>query len=95
MAHTTHDIGDTKVLTGTFRNASGALANPTTVTLRVRKPDGTTSTVSNSNSSTGIYTASVPLDQSGVWRYKWWGTGAVAEAGEGWFTVRRERVAAA
>ena len=61
----------------------------------MRKPDGTETTyASPTHASTGVYTHDVTFDQSGVWRYRWEGTGAVAEAGEGMLTVRRQRVGA-
>lgn len=91
----TYDIGDVVKLTGTFRDVDGDLANPTTVTLTVLEPDGTTSTPSASSSSTGIYTATVTIDQSGTWRYRWEGTGDVVTAEEGSFDVRPRRVPAA
>ena len=91
----TYDVGDTRTLTGTFHNAAGALADPTAVTLTVRKPDGTESTPTATHASTGVYTYALTFDQSGVWRYRFAGTGTVAEAGEQMLTVRRQRVGAA
>lgn len=91
----THDIGDVVKLTGTFKNASGTLTDPDTVTLTVLEPDGTTSTPTASSSSTGIWTANVTIDQSGTWRYRFEGTGAVVTAEEGAFDVRPRRVPAA
>ena len=38
---TVYDIGDRPVITATFRNDADALTDPTTVTVRVREPDGT------------------------------------------------------
>lgn len=90
----TYDVGDTRTLTGTFRNAAGALTDPTAVVLTVRKPDGTETVTSTTHASTGVYTAAVSFDQSGVWRYRFEGTGTVAEAGEQMLTVRRQRVGA-
>jgi uncharacterized protein YfaS (alpha-2-macroglobulin family) len=91
----THDIGDAVRVTCTFRNEAGALANPTAVTLQVRAPSGTVTTVSNSSTGTGVYSGVVSPDAEGVWRYRFTGTGAVAQAQEGMFTVRRRRVPAA
>jgi hypothetical protein len=90
----TYDIGDAVRVSVTFRNEAGALANPTSVTLTVRAPDETVTTVSNSTSTTGIYSGVVTPDAEGVWRYRFTGTGAVAQAQEGMFTVRRRRVPA-
>lgn len=41
---------------------------------------------------TGVYKGEVAIDSSGLWRYRWEGTGAITEAGEGSFHVRRQRV---
>ncbi|GMU80033.1 MAG: hypothetical protein AMXMBFR46_28210 [Acidimicrobiia bacterium] len=91
----THDIGDVVKLTGTFRDAAGDLADPTAVTVTVLEPDGTTSTPTASSASTGVWTATVSIDQSGTWRYRWAGTGVVVTAEEGAFDVRPRRVPAA
>lgn len=87
---TTYDVGDLVRLTGTFRNSSDALTN-TTAVCTVRKPDGTASTPSVTNGSTGVYTVDVTLDQEGHWFYRWAGTGDVVAAEEGEFYVRRRR----
>ena len=41
--------------------------DPATLTCTVRKPDGTSSTVSVTKLSTGHYTASIPLTTAGSW----------------------------
>ena len=43
---------------------------------------------------TGVYKATLTIDQAGTWRYRWAGTGAVAEMEQGVFMVRRDRVTA-
>lgn len=88
---TTYDIGDLVTLTATLTNTAGTLSDPTSVTLTVRKPDGSSSTVSNTRSSTGVYTADVTIDQAGEWNYRWEGTGALVVAEEGQFYVRPRR----
>ncbi len=89
-----HDIGDTITPYVDFKNAAGAAAAPTTVVLTVLKPNGTTSTPAVTTPSLGRYEATVAIDQSGTWTYRWVGTGAVAAAEEGSFYVRRSLVLA-
>jgi hypothetical protein len=75
---------DTEVeLKGTFRRTSDdALTSPTDVTLEVLDPAGTLTTYTLAASqvteeSTGVFTRAEVLDQSGVWYYRYKGTGAV------------------
>lgn len=90
---TDYDVGDLVRLTITVRDEAGTIADPAVVLLTVRKPDGTTSVVANSRTATGIYTAAVPIDQSGVWWYRWEGTGGAATtAEEGMLSVRMRQV---
>lgn len=80
---------------GTFRNSAGALADPTTVKVTVRKPDGTTTTYTYGTdsevvkSSTGIYYINLDTTSNrGLWLYTWWSTGSVqADSGERSFYV--------
>jgi len=87
----TYDVGDVAVVTAMF-TVSGTLTDPTAVTLRVRKPDGTTAVVTNTRTSLGLFTANITIDASGVWYYRWLGTGSAAAAEEGTFRVRTQRV---
>lgn len=89
-----YDIGDAVRLTGTFRNAAGTLTDPTTVTLKHEDPSGNETSLTYAGgtvtkSSTGIYYADVTVDESGTWKYKWIGTGTVAQADEGAFWGKR------
>lgn len=74
---------DTEVeLKGTFRDASENLVDPTEVTLYVLPPGGTLATYTYgaaevTKESEGIYTRAQVLDASGVWYYRYKGTGAV------------------
>jgi hypothetical protein len=83
-----YDIGDRVRLTGTFHDEAYALANPSVVTLTVRKPDGTLLTPTPTNPSTGVFTALVDLDTSGRWTFRYAGTGTLVTAGEDGFSVR-------
>ena len=87
--------GDAVTLTATFKDSSGALADPTDVTLEVQDPNGTITTYTYSlstitKSSTGIYTRNVSLTDNGTWEYEWQGTGAVAKVGNGRINVRAQ-----
>jgi hypothetical protein len=86
-------VGDTVVLYADFRvNATGALTDPDTVTLKVRVPSATTTTYTYvgttiTKTSTGKYTRSISLTEAGIWAYQWAGTGAVAKVEEGTIEV--------
>jgi len=77
---------DTEVeLKGTFRDADGNLVDPTEVTLQVRTPAGVISSYTYgaaevTRESLGVFTKGVTLDASGVWYYRYKGTGAVVVA---------------
>lgn len=75
-----YDKGQTVKLSTAFTDANGAAANPTTVTCKVEKPDGTETTYTSvstpaiANPTTGTYTLLIVADQSGMWSYRWEGT---------------------
>lgn len=92
----TYDKGDLITLTGTFTNAGGTATDPTTITLKVKKPGTALATYTYALSqvtktSTGVYTRNTSLDTVGTWWYRWEGTGTVEAAVEGWFEVREPR----
>ena len=60
-----YDLGDKVYLTWNTVDSSGAAVNPGTVTLNITQPDGTTSSVTTSTSTTGTYTASFLPTQVG------------------------------
>lgn len=84
-----YDVGDTVRVTATFRNENGALDDPADVACIIRRPNGVNIEPTPTSSSTGIWSATVNIDDSGVWRYRFEGDD-VAE--EGSFVVRRQRV---
>lgn len=89
MAETTYVLGDIAELTVTFKVGS-TLTDPTTVSAVVRKPDGSTTTYSVPtivHTSTGVFYVDVTTDQVGEWGFKWVGTGAAADVGQGVFYV--------
>lgn len=72
----------------------GAETDPTSVSLKVRAPDGTVTTYSYpaqvQRSATGRYYLDVTPSAAGTWHYKWTATGAVAVQAEGSFRVREQ-----
>jgi hypothetical protein len=87
----TYDLGDSVGLKFTVKakdivTGVETLTNAT-VTLVVTKPDGSTTSPSVTNASTGIYTAAVAPDQAGEWLYRWAATGAATTAEDGAFLV--------
>jgi hypothetical protein len=80
--------GQGVVLSNTFKNTAGALTDPTTVTLTVRRPDGTVDTPTAVKDSTGTYHADyTSTTQAGAYVWRWSGTGALIADSEGTFMV--------
>jgi hypothetical protein len=79
MADNIYQVGDLVPLQATFRDAAGALAN-TTVALTVRAPDGTITTPTPTNPSTGVYHYDLAASQPGLWWYTFKGTGTIQAA---------------
>lgn len=78
-------------LSNTF-SVSGTPTDPTTVTLAVTSPTGTTTTYTYADgeitrSSAGVYTKDVACTESGVWTYVWTGTGTASDVQAGTWTV--------
>lgn len=95
---TTYDIGDVVRISTAFTQSSVAI-DPTTVSLVVREPDGTTTTYSYAGAtvtkdSTGNYHKDLTISGSaGIYRYRWTSTGTGAASEESWFEVQPRRVA--
>ncbi len=93
-----YDIGDTRNLSVTF-SVGGSLTDPTTVTFKMKEPDGTETTYvfgtdpELTNPSTGVYTVSWPITQSGIHRYKFVATGTVEQAEQLTFLAREDGTA--
>lgn len=88
----TYNIGDTVYLPSTFA-VSGVATDPTTITLTIKEPDGTSTDYTYAlsqvtKSATGIYYKNFSPDQVGMHFYCWTGTGTVATAQEDWFMVK-------
>lgn len=80
------DVGDAVILSTQVRNTAGALTDATVVLL-VTKPDGSTTSPAVSHDGTGLYSASLTVDQAGLWQYKWTASGAVVSVEADQFTV--------
>lgn len=91
-----YNVGDSVRAWGTFKAASWtvtsgvpsatyALADPTTITLTVRTPSGTSTSYTYAagtvlKHSTGVYYKEISLTERGVWLLSWIGTGGVIAA---------------
>lgn len=87
-----YEVGDVVRITGTFTNTSGVAADPTAVTILVKRRDGATTTYTFAGgtvtkSATGIFYADHTVTAEGVYDYRIVGTGAVVTASEGTFQV--------
>lgn len=86
-----YSTGQPVRISATVRDLSGSLVNPTTLTLTVSKPDGTTqSYASPVSDGLGLYHQDVPvsdLSQIGHYAYKWTSTGTGAGESFGDFDV--------
>lgn len=93
----THDIGDIVQVKAIFRNQAGDLTDPTTIRLKIRRPDKTTSTYTYltdpevQRESLGVFISNLDIDQAGVWVYRWEGEGPVKAAEEHAFDIRRSK----
>lgn len=93
----TYDVGDVVHLTSEFTQ-NDVPFDPSTVSLKVTRPDGTQASYSYAGStvtkdSTGNYHVDIAITMRGTYRYRWFSTGAGAAAEESWFQVRSQRVA--
>lgn len=85
-------IGTDVTVEGTFRDTAGALIDPTLVKAWVISPsDVETEITPLQNPTVGLYTGIVAADETGVWEYRFVGTGSVNVAGESRFTVQRTK----
>lgn len=87
--------------TAAFTDLDGTATDPTAVLLMIVKPDGDALVYgwpspaadgTLTRESAGRFFADVDIDQSGTWRYRLEGTGAVVAASEGSLRVDRQRV---
>lgn len=95
------DLGDLHTLSALFQvesvpgdSTTLIPADPTTVVLRVRDPVGIISTPTPTRDALGMYHADIVVDRSGIWFYRWEGSGSAADNGDGQFFVRPSKVVA-
>lgn len=62
-----YEVGSVLPFEFSVYNSSGALANASATVVTVTAPDGTTTTPSVTNASTGVYTVDVTATMAGVW----------------------------
>jgi hypothetical protein len=82
------DIGDTAHLAITFADLNGTPTNPSTVVLTIQDPAGTQTTPSAANDGAGLYHYDLALALSGIYRFKWTGSGAINAVEEGEIAVK-------
>lgn len=75
-----YDLGDVATLAIQIKDNTGTLANATSVVATVTAPDGTTSTPSVTNGSTGNYSVAFTATQVGRHSIRWVATGTNAGA---------------
>lgn len=94
MPTNTYDKGDAVRLSADFKSG-GVFTDPTTVSLYVQDPDETeytyiyTITGAISRLSTGRYYYDLEVGKTGMWYYKYEGTGAVNQTAEAALIVKR------
>lgn len=88
-----YQIGDQPTVTGYFTAIdTGLPANPSAITIQVRKPDGTVTSYTQADATnpavgTWRFSFPAPLDQDGLWRVRFAGTAGVVAAAETSFSV--------
>ena len=79
--------------TYTFQDYNDVATDPTTITFKYQKPDGTITSIvfpaaGITKLGTGIYYAEVTFDTAGSWWRRWEGTGAITDGYEApWFVT--------
>ena len=79
--------------TYTFQDYNDAATDPTTVTFKYEKPDGTITSIvypaaGVTKTGTGVYFAEVTFDVPGSWWRRWEGTGTITDGFEApWYVT--------
>lgn len=88
-----YDQGDLVKVSAVFKRGAG-FDDPTAVTLKLRKGDGTVVTFTYPPAGTivrdslGKFHADISIDLPGTWAYRWEGTAPVQSAGQETFVVQ-------
>jgi hypothetical protein len=94
MSINVYDKGDLVQLPASFVDQNASPADPGGVSVKFQQPDGAITTyvygadIAVVKDATGEYHLDVIVNLSGVWKYKWFGTGLVQTAEGGQFTVK-------
>lgn len=88
-----YDLGDVVELEATFTDDDGELADPTTITLKIKDPSANVTTLTYAaaeltRESMGVYYYNLTIDEAGMWYYRWISTGTPATAEEACFYCR-------
>ena len=86
-----YDVGDLVVLKGRFTDLDNIPADPGTVTLQIKAPNGTITTkaeIDMAHPETGTWSYELFLTASGTWKYRFAGVQGLVAAGEGVIRVR-------
>jgi len=92
------NIGDVRRMTVSYQENDLTYHDPTTITLHIVAPSGTSTTYVYGTDSelvqdaTGQYYADYLIDESGIWRYQWVSTGTLPSMEEGSWPVVTSRV---
>ena len=88
-----YPLGDLITVTGTFKTATGAAFDPTSVFFEYKKPNGSTTILQYGvnaalvNDGVGIYHVDISADIPGIYYYRMYSTGVGQAAKFGQFTV--------
>jgi len=86
-------VGTQLRLIATFTDVNGNLVDPTSVTLYVKDPTGAVSTIVGViRQGPGVYYFDYYFVISGVFHYRYVGTGAVVAANEGTISIKKSDV---
>lgn len=85
MTRSIYQVGDSVTLQATFTSLAGVNTDPTTVSLKVKDPGGTTTTYTYAGleitkAATGVFQYVLSITTAGRYWYKWFGTGTVQAA---------------
>ncbi|MFW9804858.1 MAG: hypothetical protein ACFFFC_19535 [Candidatus Thorarchaeota archaeon] len=93
-----YDVGTQVRFKCTFKDLDGNLADPSTVTAKIKDPAGNVETLvygtdpDLKKDSVGIYYVDRTIDESGVWRHRWSGSGSLVVANEAAVRVEKQHV---
>ena len=94
-----YDVGTQVRFQCTFKNLAGTATDPTSITVKIKDPSGNVQTLVygvdsdvKKGATAGIYYVDRTIDESGIWRHRWAGTGTVEAANEASIRVEKQHV---